>query len=183
MEVGDPLELSPGEWAVLGAVGEGPTHGFAIAQLLAPGGELGRVWTMRRPLVYQALRKLDQMGLIEKRGTERSGRGPDRTILVTAPAGELTVRHWLSEPVDHVRDVRSLLLLKLALLDRSGGDSRPLLAAQRQRLLPQLAKLERAHDKSEGFDEVLAEWRLTSSHATLDFIDAIAAGEPSEAGR
>jgi DNA-binding PadR family transcriptional regulator len=174
MEVGGPLDLSPGEWAVLGAVAEGPTHGFAVAQLLAPHGELGRVWTVRRPLVYQALQKLEQLGLTEKRSTQRSERGPVRTIVATTPRGRKTVQRWLSEPVDHVRDVRSSLLLKLALLDRAGVDPRPLLKAQRQRLMPLLAGLERLRDEAHGFDEVVAEWRLTSSQATLDFIDAIA---------
>jgi DNA-binding PadR family transcriptional regulator len=175
VQVSEARELSPGEWAVLGAIAQSPTHGFAIAQLLAPHGELGRVWSMRRPLVYQSLRKLDQLGLIEKCRTERSGRGPERTILAATPAGEAAIRRWLSEPVDHVRDVRSSLLLKLALLNRAGNDPRPLLEAQRQRLRPQLAALERTRDESVGFDEVLAEWRLTSSVATLDFIDAITA--------
>jgi len=174
-----PLDLSPGEWAVLGAVAEGPTHGFAVAQLLAPEGALGRVWTLGRPLVYQALQKLTHLGLVVNRSTERSDRGPVRTIVAVTPSGRKEVRRWLAEPVDHVRDVRSLLLLKLALLDRSGGDPRPLLDAQRRQLLPRLAALERQRQEASGFDSVLAEWRLASSQATLAFLDAITAPAPS----
>lgn len=173
MVVSQPLDLSPGEWAVLGVVAEGPTHGFAVAQLLAPDGALGRIWTMKRPFVYQALQKLSQLGLVHKRSTERSDRGPLRTIVVVTPDGRRELRRWLAEPVDHVRDVRSLLLLKLALLDRSGTDSTALLRAQRRQLLPRLAALERLRLEAEGFDGVLVEWRVTSSQATLDFLDAI----------
>src|SRR6185312_774794 len=36
--------LSLPEWTVLAVVNEHPTHGFAIAQLTAPQGELGRIW-------------------------------------------------------------------------------------------------------------------------------------------
>jgi hypothetical protein len=43
---------------------------------------------------------------------------------------------WLTRPVEHTRDVRSELLVKLALLDRAGKDPQPLLAAQREQLVP-----------------------------------------------
>ena len=109
------VELSAGEWAVLGVIAEGPTHGFAVAQLLAPTGPLGQIWSLPRPIVYQAIKKLLQLELITERATERSSRGPQRTILATTANGRRAVRDWLGQPVEHVREVRSLLLLKLAL--------------------------------------------------------------------
>ena len=175
------LDLSPGEWAVLGVVAEGPTHGFAVARLLAPDGPLGQIWSLPRPVVYQALRKLAQLELIGPQSTERSDRGPERTILKVTPAGRGQLRRWLGEPVDHVRDVRSALLIKLALLERAGRDPGPLLEAQRAQLLPRLDGLARVRDAAAGFDRVLAEWRYTSSEATLRFLDAIAStvGKPA----
>jgi DNA-binding PadR family transcriptional regulator len=173
-------ELTPGEWAVLGVIAEGPTHGFAVAQLLAPDGALGQIWTLPRPAVYQILKTLLQLGLVSERSTERSDRGPARTIVAVTPAGRRQVRGWLAQPVDHVRDVRSLLLLKLALLDRSGGDRVPLVEAQRRWLLPRLEALEQRRDVSDGFERVLAEWRVASSQATRQFLDALA--EPVRAG-
>jgi PadR family transcriptional regulator AphA len=160
---------------VLGAIAEGPTHGFAVAQLLAADGALGQVWTLPRPVVYQVLKKLVQLGLVSERSTERSDRGPVRTIVGVTPTGRRELRRWLAEPVDHVRDVRSLLLLKLALLERSHGNRRPLIEAQRHKLLPLLTALGRLRDQAEGFERILAEWRFASSEATLHFLDAIAA--------
>ena len=184
-----PLDLSPATWAVLGVLAEGPTHGFAVAQLLGAGGPLGRVWSVPRPLVYRELNRLVQLGLAVERATERSGQGPARTIVAITPAGRRAARRWLAEPVDHVREVRSALLLKLALLDRAGTDPRSLLEAQRRRLQPQLAGLEQFRDQAEGFDLVLAQWRLASSEATLHFVDAAldglhrsAADEPGQGG-
>ena len=49
--------LSAAAWAVLGVVAEGPTHGFAVAAVLAPDGPLGQVWTLPRPMVYRELDK------------------------------------------------------------------------------------------------------------------------------
>ena len=40
--------LSLAEWLVLCLVSEGPTHGFAIAGLLAEDGRLGRVWHVQK---------------------------------------------------------------------------------------------------------------------------------------
>jgi DNA-binding PadR family transcriptional regulator len=167
-------DLGPGEWAVLGVVAEGPTHGFAVAQLLAPDGELGRIWTLPRPVVYQVMKKLAQQGLIGERRTEPGARGPVRTVVGVTPSGRAAVRGWLQEPVDHVRDVRSLLLLKLALLDRARVDAAPLLGAQKQRVELQLEALTRARDEADGFDRVIVEWRIASSLATLNFLRVVA---------
>ena len=166
-------DLSPGEWAVLGAVAEGRTHGFALAQLLAPGGALGRVWTLTRGRIYQILKKLVQVGLVAELSTERGDRGPLRTIVAVTPAGQQALDGWLEQPVDHVRDVRSMLLLKLALLARSHRDWQPLIELQRRRITAQMHGLDENRAKAVGFEQVLLEWRATSSRATIDFLDAI----------
>jgi DNA-binding PadR family transcriptional regulator len=87
------------------------------------------VWTMGRPLVYRSLEILEQRGLIEAAGHEPGIRGPNRTILRITPAGRDALMLWLAEPVDHVRDVRSLLLLKLVFAERLDVDARPMLLA------------------------------------------------------
>ena len=46
------------EWVVLALVAEGTTHGFDVARVLDDGGDLGRIWTVKRPLVYRALDSL-----------------------------------------------------------------------------------------------------------------------------
>jgi len=165
-------DLSPAAWAVLGAVAEGATHGFAIAQLLAADGELGRVWTVARPMVYRELDKLVHLQLVAEGATERTPRGPARTIVAITPTGRTALDRWLAEPVQHVRDVRAALLLKLALQARAGTDPRPLLTAQRARFEPQSTGLAQTRDGARGFERTLAQWRLANSRATLDFIDA-----------
>src|SRR4051794_41898422 len=71
-----PDQLTTGEWAVLGLVAEGPTHGFAVARALEPAGEVGRVWSMRRPLVYRTLEVLEGRELTLTAGTEARTAGP-----------------------------------------------------------------------------------------------------------
>ena len=174
--------MAPGEWAVLAVVSEQPTHGFAVAKALAPSGEIGRVWSLSRPLVYRALDHLVGAGLVEKGGVEPSVRGPARTSVRATPVGRRMARRWLNEPVGHVRDVRSLLMLKLLFLERSGLSPKRLLDVQREVLLPAAEALEQREQAVSGFERTLVQWRLESTRAVLRFLEAAQrAAETSQA--
>ena len=168
-------ELTVGEWAVVGLLAEGPSHGFAVARAMAPGGEVGKVWTVRRPLVYRAIETLTAMGLVRTAGTVASASGPQRTVLQSTPAGKRAVTRWLRQPVDHVRDARSLLMLKLLFLTRREADLAPLLTAQRALFAAIAERLERAADAAEGFDRALTLWRFESTTAAVRFVEAMLA--------
>jgi len=78
----------------------------------------------------------------------------------------------LDEPVEHVRDVRSLLMLKLLFLHRSGGDPGQLLEAEQALLEPVSEALEAQARELVGFERMLVQWRLESTRAVLRFLDA-----------
>ena len=142
-------DLATGEWAVLALVAEGETHGFAVARALAPGGDVGRVWAMRRPLVYRTLEVLTGLELIRAAGTEPSESGPPRTLLAITPVGAERLQNWLDAPVEHVRDGRSELMLKLLFLDRAGRDPGNLLDAQSESFVAQADELEARVDEAD----------------------------------
>jgi PadR family transcriptional regulator AphA len=79
--------------------------------------------------------------------------------------------------VEHVREIRSELLLKLALLDRAGENPAPLLQAQRAVLEPLVEAIESRRAHSDGFDATLLAWRRATAVAALDFLDTIAPAE------
>src|SRR5579875_3856215 len=133
--------LSLSEWLVLGLVCEAPQHGFAIARMLGAEGPLGQVWRVPKPVVYRALQRLEGLGHLQTTGEETSPEGPVRSLVDATPAGRAELAAWLARPAGHNRDVRSELLAKLALIDRAGGDPRPLLEAQRERFVPLAAAL------------------------------------------
>ncbi|HXW45784.1 MAG TPA: PadR family transcriptional regulator [Streptosporangiaceae bacterium] len=162
-----PLSLS--EWVVLALVAEQPTHGFPIAALTASGGELGRIWYIPRPVVYRSLGRLADAGLVTADGSE-PGRGPQRTIYKITPAGSTAVGSWLRTPVHHVREVRSHLLMKLALLDRAGADATDLLRRQRDALLPIAHAISAEHTPAAGFEATLLAWRRASADAAMSFL-------------
>jgi DNA-binding PadR family transcriptional regulator len=167
MTAAPPLSLA--ESVVLALIAEGPTHGFPIAQLAAPDGELGRIWHIPRPIVYRSLPRLAEAGLISADGSE-PGRGPQRTIWAVTAAGRKAAMTWLQTPVDHVRDVRSHLLMKLALLHRAGLDPSELLHKQREVLAPIAAAMAAEHSDPAGFEATLLAWRRANAQAALSFL-------------
>ena len=167
--------LAPGEWSVLALLAEEPGHGWALARQMARDGEIGRVWALGRPLVYRALELLEERGLIEPAGSERGVRGPNRTVFRATPAGRAELSAWLREPVEHVRDVRSLFLLKLILADRAGLDREPLLHAQRTLVVPAVRALEKRLAESRGSEAIFVRFRLESTRAVVEFIDGLLA--------
>ncbi len=154
-------------------VAEEPTHGWAVTRELDADGALGRVWTVPRAVVYRSIATLLSKGLIEEYGAVPGGRGPQRTIVRVTPSGRAALRRWLERPVDHVRDVRSEFLVKLALLDRSGRSRDALVQRQLEQLAPVFAGL-RKRTRDGGFDGVLADWRRESALAVQRFLEALA---------
>jgi DNA-binding PadR family transcriptional regulator len=167
--------LSLNEWAVLAAVAEGETHGFALAREFAPDGAIGRIWTIPRPLVYRAIGLLAAKGLVAEQGWAPGASAPRRRLVAVTPSGRSEVSRWLSRPIAHVRDARSDLLLKLLFLDRLGEDPSVLLAAQRAFLEPRLASLRAQFEVSTGFDQTLVRWRLYSNELLARFLEDLLA--------
>jgi PadR family transcriptional regulator AphA len=171
--------MTPSEWAVLAVLAEGPTHGFAIARTMGEDGEIGKVWSLRRPRVYYAIDALIREGLARPDRTVPSRSGPNRTVIRITPSGRQAITAWLTTPVEHVRDARSQLLLKLLFLDRAKADPGPLLLAQRT-LFEQIAeRLQRAVDDAHGFDQTLLRWRLETATAALRFIETTKRAAPT----
>jgi DNA-binding PadR family transcriptional regulator len=157
------------EWVCLAIVDEGPTHGWAVARLLAPDGDVGRVWSLSRALTYKALDRLLADGLIAESGVAR-GAGPARTMLASTPAGRRALRWWLRQPIDHLRDVRGELLCKLVLGERRGMDTVPLLDAQQAEFAPNIDSLARRAQAPDA--DVVDRWRAASSQAVRRFLEA-----------
>ena len=165
-----PGELSLTEWVVLALLGEQPAHGFAIARQLEVGTDLGRVITVRRPLVYRALDRLVAAGLAAPHHTEPGTAGPTRTIHGITEAGRGALDTWLSTPVEHVRELRIAFLVKLRLVHRAAGDPLPLIEAQRAALAGPLEGLSLLPDSPDEIDL----WRQHNAMAVTAFLDRVA---------
>jgi PadR family transcriptional regulator AphA len=161
--------LSLSDWAVLGVVIEAPTHGWPVVRALRGDGDLGKVWTVARPVVYRSLATLAAAGLIEEYDELPGERGPQRTMVRATRKGRAALRRWLGTPVDHVRDVRTEFLVKVALLTRAGEPIAALVAAQLDALQPVLDAVANK-PAGEDFDLVLAKWRREQALAVERFL-------------
>ena len=161
------------EHVCLALVVEGVTHGWAVGSLLAAGGELGRIWSLTRPLSYRAIDGLVEKKLVSRRG-HFPGQGRERVLLAPTAAGRQASRRWLDTPVAHIRDVRTELLMKLTLRQRAGLDIEALLVAQQSVLEPIIASLVGAGpDQADLGDNSLVElWRREQARAVRRFLAA-----------
>ena len=159
------MELSVTEVTVLGLLGEGPSHGFALAKELEADRPIGRILTVRRSLVYRALDRLVEGGLVRSLHAEAGSSGPQRTIHDITRSGRSRLERWLNQPVEHVRDMRIEFLLKLMLMERAGREIGDLVARQLSRLDANFARL-----KEDLPSDPVELWRHHSAQAAHRFL-------------
>jgi PadR family transcriptional regulator AphA len=158
---------------ILGLIAERPAHGFALARLVGPDGPVGRVYEMPRPVVYRAISRLVDAGLVEPKRVEPGQGGPQRTVVRVTARGRRALHRWLNEPVEHIRDLRTELLAKLALMARAGADPGRLLSTQRQVLQPIVAALAEQKQSARDFEKTILAWRYQVAQAALRFLDEL----------
>jgi molybdopterin-binding protein len=174
--VSDTPTLSLAEHVCLALVQEGAGHGWAVGTLLAPDGEIGRIWSLSRPLTYRALEQLTDKELVRRKGESKPAGGRERQLLGITPRGRRVNDQWLAEPVEHLRDVRTELLLKLTLRQRAGLDVESLLEQQSAAFEPQI----RALTTGPAAPDLVALWRRESARAVRRFLATALAGAPEE---
>jgi DNA-binding PadR family transcriptional regulator len=160
-----------GEWACLAVLAQGRAHGFAVARHLSATGDVGRAYSISRPLTYRALDTLVERGLAKAVGSEPGQAGGDRTILGITPAGRAQLKRWLREPVAHLRDMRTAFLLKIVATEMLGLDGAPLIDAQLDVIRPLATALaaKAADDKTDP----VAAWRAESSRSAVRYVEGL----------
>ena len=163
-------DLLIGEWACLGIICEAPIHGFGVAARLKPGGDIGRIWTMSRALTYRSIEQLALRDLVKAVHEEPGVAGGTRTIYSATRIGRNALREWLGTPVNHLRDFRSELLLKIELARLLTIDSTALLVLQREVVHQWLEHFPCEVDSS---GDVVSIWRNEMATAALRFLDQL----------
>lgn len=169
--------LSLTDWVVLGLLAEESRHGFALAKELEPHAELGQLWTVRRPLVYRAIDHLLEIGLAEPRLVEPGAQGPHRTVIAATRTGRARLRRWLEEAVEHPRDVRATLLVKLALRARRGDALAPLARRQLDAFAHVQRSLGRRRASTSSVEQLAIEWRYRANEAIRRFLESVVRAE------
>jgi DNA-binding PadR family transcriptional regulator len=88
---------SPLALTVLGMLGGGPLHPYAIQTRMKAWGKDKVVNVGQRANLYKTIERLRDAGLIAVRATERDQRFPERTVYELTDDGWRTAREWLTE--------------------------------------------------------------------------------------
>lgn len=86
---------SPLALVVLVLLAEEPMHPYRMHELIKERGKEKVANVASRNSVYQAVERLDRLGLIKVRGTDRSTGRPERTVYELTPEGTATTLDWL----------------------------------------------------------------------------------------
>ena len=100
------VELDLAGHTCLALVTEGVEHGWAIGSLLAPDGDLGRIWTLSRSVDVPSDRSADRAA-----PRDAPGHGAGAGTRAIAPAGDRSRAQggqWLARPARRPRPRRSL---------------------------------------------------------------------------
>lgn len=88
-----PLSIS-----VLALLNERPMHPYEMYQLLLERHE-DRIVKVRPGSLYHVVERLEDRGLVEATGTDRSGNRPERTTYAITKAGESSLVTWIDDSV------------------------------------------------------------------------------------
>jgi len=91
------IRRSPLGLTVLGMLGGGPLHPYAIQSLMKAWGKDRVVNVGQRASLYKMIEHLRAVGLIAVRKTERDQRFPERTVYELTEVGRRVGREWLTE--------------------------------------------------------------------------------------
>jgi DNA-binding PadR family transcriptional regulator len=95
---------SPLALTVLGMLGGGPLHPYAIQSRMKAWGKEQVVNIGNRANLYKTIERLREAGLIAVRQTERDQRFPERTVYELTEVGWRTGREWLTEMISTPRN-------------------------------------------------------------------------------
>ncbi len=163
------------EYALLGLLLSGPSHGYDLTRQFASDTELGKVCRLEMSMLYNLLKKLERNGLLQGRD-ELVGENKSRRVVELTKVGRDEFEAWLTEPVQHNREMRFSFLVKLYFArQRDEGLVFKLLDEQieiNQTLLKQL--LLQKHTDSEDPEKIFEEWvidfRVEQTNAALRWL-------------
>ena len=160
------------EYALLGLLLDGPSHGYDLTRQFAADTELGKVCRLEMSMLYGLLKKLEKEGLLSGKDEPLSEHKSRRVVELT-PAGRAEFEAWLAEPVLHTREIRFSFLVKLYFArQRSRELVLQLLDEQieyNQALLKKLLS-QKQNTSPRQFEAWVVDYRLEQTNAALRWL-------------
>ena len=169
----NPLSM---EYVILGFVAQGPIHGYDLHKKIGDRQGIGLIWRIKQSYLYAILDKLEKDGLLVSK-TLSCDTFPARKEFKITELGRRNFSAWLTNPVQHGRDMRQEFLAKLFfILDDNSGLKHNLIQEQIGVCSEWIAKLEEEdleQSNQFAYTRVILKYRISQIQAMLDWLKEI----------
>jgi len=165
--------LSLADNVCLALIVNGAQHGWAVVHQLRPTTPLGRIWSLSRALTYRSIEHLIDLKYVRRSGVT-PGKGADRRLIHATTIGRNVTRQWLDTPVEHLRDVRTELLLKLELRNEAKISNVAFIRRQQKLFAPVISSLGATTRSGKAPVDL---WRSESAKSVDSFLRKLASGK------
>jgi DNA-binding PadR family transcriptional regulator len=157
-----------------------PMHVYRLQKLLEAEGKDRIVNVRSRASLYQAIERLERLGLVEVSTTVRQDGYPDRVVYAITEAGRQVARQWLREMLSDTSGQYPEFIVALSILfGLPVEEAREQLELRAERLTAQLAETERGLEAAPpGLPRLFLleeEYRKTMLQAELGWLRAVIA--------
>ena len=173
-----PPQPSPLGLIVLWQLWSEPMHVYRLQKLLEAEGKNRIVNVRSRASLYQAIERLERLGLVEVSATVRQEGYPDRVVYAITEAGRLVAREWLREMLSDTGGQYPEFIAALSIVfGLPPEEAREQLEARAKRIAEQLSESERQLEATPpGLPRLFVleeEYRRTMLGAELDWLLAV----------
>lgn len=163
--------------AVLGVLRERPMHPYEIQRLLKERHK-DEILVLKRGSLYHAIRRLENIQLIESGEIARNGRRPEHTTYRITPAGERALGEWLRRSIAVPQRERSDFLGSISFLVYLTPEESAVVLEQRAGLLEAEiaaldASLESAGQRVGRINIIESEYARAMRAAELEWVRGI----------
>lgn len=162
------------EYFLLGLLYRQPRHGYDLMKAIQQSPGLSAIWFVKTGRIYALLDRLEQAGMVT--GTQiESHSAPSRKQYSLTPEGEAAFLEWVTQPVNHGRDMRLLFPARLYFALQLGEDrARQLIAVQRQVCAEWLEAIQtQAAGEPDFFAKQIDQYRAGQIEAMLEWLTRV----------
>ncbi len=161
------------EYVLLGFVAQGPIHGYDLHKKIGDMQGIGLIWRIKQSHLYALLDKLEKDDLLVSR-TLFSVAFPARKEFQITELGRNNFKTWLTNPVQHGRDMRQEFLAKLFfILDDNSSLKHKFIQEQISICSEWIAKLKEENLKQANqfpYARMIKKYRIYQIQAMLDWL-------------
>lgn len=173
-----PPQPSPLGLIVLWQLWSEPMHVYRLQKLLEAEGKDRIVNVRSRASLYQAIERLERLGLVEVSATVRQDGYPDRVVYAITESGRLVARQWLREMLSDTGGQYPEFIAALSIVfGLPPEEAREQLEERAKRIAEQLSESERQLEATPpGLPRLFVleeEYRRTMLRAELDWLLAV----------